>query len=458
MLPVLFKLEFATLAMKLVFLAIGLALTAYGFWAGWRNADRRANAPYRAAAFAAAAALVSTAASIWAFPPMSESLAQAIKALVYVFGAVLTVTSGLYGRKLAKKGNESSEMLSYGLLGVLGTGAVIYFGFDGPMGRGFGAPLHTYGLMIATAFIVAIWFAAREAPRAFPEKWKVDGKMIEAGPYMRERMLDLGFWILIAALIGSKVLFVIVNWDHYRLNPKDMFSLTGGLVFYGGFIGSVLAAWVYTRIYKIPFLRLADMAIPSVAIGHMFGRIGCLSAGCCWGDIARAGSKIAIRFPSAQHLPFGGYGTSSLAYSDQLKDSRWVDASGQIFDHAVAGAQQISAYAHATGYSMPVYPTQLMEAAGELLLFIALITLRRYYKKFHGQILATWLMGYAVLRTSIELFRGDLARGYLFRVPEVHPVILSTSQLISLGIFAAGVAIWVLYSKNRLPEAKVAAA
>ncbi len=457
MLPVLFKLEFASLAMKLVFLAVGLGLTAYGAWAGWRNADKRANAPYRAAAFALAAALVSAVATVWAFPPMSETLAGAIKVLVYVLGAGLTLAGALYGRKVAARGDETQEMVTFGALGAGATFLAAKFALSGQMGRGFGAPLHTYGLMIATAFLVAIWIAAREAARAYPEKIKIDGKLVDAGPVMRERVLDLSFYLLVAGLVGSKLLFVIVNWDHYRNNPTDAFSLTGGLVFYGGFIGAALTMIWYTRRHNLSFLRLADVMIPSVAIGHMFGRFGCLGAGCCWGGIAEEGSKIAIRFPSAKHMPFGGFGTDSLAFSDQLKDHRWVDSLGHIYDHAVAGAQQISAYAKSTGFSMPVYPTQLMEAAGELLLFLFLIWMRGR-KRFHGQVMALWLMGYAVLRTGVEFFRGDVARGYLFKVPEVDPVILSTSQSISIGIFAAGVAIWALYGRKNKAEGAVATA
>jgi phosphatidylglycerol:prolipoprotein diacylglycerol transferase len=423
-------------------------MTAYGFWAGWRNADKRENAPWRAVVFAAAAGFVSAIASVWAFPPMSDALAGAVKAVVLLLGLVLTVTGALYGRKVAEKGSETGEMATF--LGV-GAGATFLawkFALGGQMGRGFGAPLHTYGLMIATAFLVAIWIAQREAVRSYPEKIKVDGKLIEAGPYMRERVLDLSFYLLVAGLVGSKILFVIVNFDHYRSDPLNAFSLTGGLVFYGGFIGAVLTAFWYTRRYKLSFLRIADVMIPSLALGHMFGRFGCLGAGCCWGGIAEEGSKIAIRFPSAAKMPLGDFGTHSLAFSDQLKDDRWVDQLGHVYDHAVAGAQQISAYAKATGYSMPVYPTQLMEAGGELLLFLFLLWMRGH-KRFHGQLMAVWLMGYALLRTSIEFFRGDVARGYLFKIPEVDPVILSTSQSISIGIFAMGVAIWALYGRKR---------
>jgi len=363
------------------------------------------------------------------------------------------VTAAVYARKV----DESPAY--FGGIGMAAGIAAIKFGlYDGPIGRGMGAPLHTYGLMIATAFVVAVWLASREAPRAYPASIKVGGRLEPAGPYMRERFLDLGFWVLVSAIVGSRVLFVITKWEDYRRDIWQGFSISGGLVFYGGFIGAALASYWYCKRHKLEFLRIADVAIPSVAIGHAIGRLGCLAAGCCWGGIAKAGSAIAIRFPAAAHLPFGGFGTDALAYNDQAKDGRWFDALGHLYDHSVAGAQQISAVARATGYSVPVYPTQQMESAGELLLFVALLVVRRH-KRFNGQVLSVWLMCYAILRFVIELFRGDDIRNFLFKYPDsLHPVILSTSQTISVGIFVTGVAIWGLYGRKGKAAAPAAPA
>jgi phosphatidylglycerol:prolipoprotein diacylglycerol transferase len=378
---------------------------------------------------------------------MSPGLVLLVKTTLWIASIILVVSSMIYGRKISKQGEATSKMMSFGAIGGVVAFIAFKLGLGGQMGRGTGIPLHTYGLLIATGFLVAIWLAARESQRAFPEMIRVKGKMERAGPIMRERMLDLGFWILIAGIVGSRLLFIIVNWRDYQNDFSKAFSIEGGLVFYGGFIGALLASIYYCRANQIPFLRMADVCIPSVAIGHAIGRLGCLSAGCCWGDIAKAGSKIAIRFPAAKHLPFGGFNTDSLAYQDQLKDRRWVDALGHIYDHSVSGAQQISAYAQQTGFTMPVYPTQLMESVGELILFLVLISMRRA-KRFQGQLLAVWLMGYSIVRCVNELFRGDAARGYLFRYPQIDPFMLSTSQTISLGMFLTGVAIWVLYGRK----------
>jgi phosphatidylglycerol:prolipoprotein diacylglycerol transferase len=433
-----------------------VAIVAYLAWSGWRGAANRREAPWRALAYGLGAGLVAILGAVYAMPPMSPEMAQATTAAAWVLGALLVLGAGAYGYVAAERGQEINGAGSYAAVGAVAAGVVIKMGLSGAMGRGFGAPLHTYGLLLATAFLVASWIAAREAQRAFPEKIKVDGKLEPAGPIMRDHVLNLSFYILVAALIGSRVLFVITKWDEYRKNLWSVFSLEGGLVFYGGFIGAALTAVWYSRKHKLDFLRIADALIPSVAIGHTIGRLGCLSAGCCWGGIAKEGSKIAVRFPAAKNLPFGGFGTDSLAWSDQARDTRWVDSMGHAYDHMVAGAQQISQVAKATGYTLPVYPTQLMEATGELILFLGLLWLRRY-KRFNGQILATWLMGYAMLRTTVEFFRGDALRGYLFRWPtDVDPLLLSTSQTVSLGIFATGVALWVLYGRKPREQAAVA--
>lgn len=444
MLPILFKIEFNTPVMQVVGVLLCVALVGYGYWSGWRGADPKETAVWRGIPFGIFAGLVALVGVIYMAPPLSETSAGIVKALVWACSAALVVTSALYARKV----NESPAY--FGGIGMAAGFAAIKFGlYDGAIGRGLGAPLHTYGLMIATAFVVAVWLGAREAPRAYPEMIKIGNKLEPAGPYMRERFLDLGFWVLVSAIAGSRILFVITKLDDYKRDWTQVFSISGGLVFYGGFIGATLASWYYCKRNKLDFLRIADLAIPSVAIGHTIGRLGCLAAGCCWGGIAKAGSAIAIRFPSAAHLPFGGFGTDALAYSDQAKDHRWFDALGHLYDHSTQGAHQISEIARSTGYSVPVYPTQLMESGGELVLFLLLLVVRRH-KTFNGQVLSVWLMCYATLRFVIELFRGDDIRNFLFKYPDsVHPVILSTSQTISLGIFITGVAIWALYGRKK---------
>jgi len=277
-------------------------------------------------------------------------------------------------------------------------------------------PVHTYGLLIATAFLAGTWLAQREARRQGQDP---------------ERIADLAFWVLVAALVGSRVYFMLVNWRDYfapgtwlvstplgRI-PRVLAVWEGGLVFYGGFIGAALAAAWYMRRHGMRFLPYADSMIPSVALGHFLGRLGCFAAGCCWGDVCRTGLPWAVRFPE-----------ESLAY--------------QTF----AGRPDPAAFLAPGGHTtLPLHPTQLYEAFGELAIFALLVLWVRPRKRFHGQVLATWLALYAVLRTAVELFRGDVERGVYFG--------LGAGQWTSIAIFAAGAALWM---RARRRSAQVATA
>ncbi len=289
---------------------------------------------------------------------------------------------------------------------------------SGLVDREIRLPLHTYGLLIAGAFLVGIWLAQREARRRGQDA---------------ERIADLAFWILVAALAGSRVYFILVNWGDYfgpgralvatpfgRI-PRLLAVWEGGLVFYGGFIAAALTAWWYMRRHGMRFLPHADTIIPSVAFGHFMGRLGCFSAGCCWGEVAHRHLAWAARFPPA-----------SLAY--QTFSTR-PDPSAYI------AADRLT--------TLPLHPVQLYEAFGELAIFLVLVLAVRPRKRFHGQVLAAWLLLYAILRTVVEVFRGDVERGVVAG--------LGVGQWTSLVIFAAGTAIWATARKAR-PATAVPAA
>jgi phosphatidylglycerol:prolipoprotein diacylglycerol transferase len=265
-------------------------------------------------------------------------------------------------------------------------------------------PLHTYGLMIATGFVTSIALAQRQARRQGQDA---------------ERLGDLAFWILVAALVGSRLYFIAVNWSDYfgadawmtfhgvRF-PRVLALWEGGLVFYGGFIAAALTAWWYMRRHGMRFLPYADTLIPSLALGHFFGRLGCFAAGCCWGAVSHAHLPWLTRFPPV-----------SLAY--------------QAFAARSNAAELISPDRLTT---LPVHPTQLYESFGELALFALLVFVVRPRKRFDGQLLAVWLVGYAVLRSVVEVFRGDLERGVVAG--------LGVGQWTSLVILLAGATLWSL--------------
>ena len=267
-------------------------------------------------------------------------------------------------------------------------------------GPGYEFRLHTYGVMIATGFVVGIYLAARQSKR--------EGVAPEV-------VLDLGFWILVASMVGSRVLFIIVNINQYMADPINLLKFwQGGLVFYGGFIGALLAVVWYCSRHQLSFFQVADILVPSVAIGHTFGRLGCFSAGCCHG------------------IPTG------------------IAGYGAVY-HA---AGTVVARNHLLG--VPLHPTQLYEAAGELIIFFVLVMIRRR-KKFHGQLLITYLFLYPILRSVNEMFRGDYERGMLFRwnlFGDAKPELLSISQLISfiLAAVAVGMLVALLRKKDSSPS------
>ncbi|MGC3999734.1 MAG: prolipoprotein diacylglyceryl transferase [Anaeromyxobacter sp.] len=288
----------------------------------------------------------------------------------------------------------------------------------GLLDRSIDLPLHTYGLLIASAFLLGIWLAQREARRRGQDP---------------ERIADLAFWILIAAVVGSELYFIGVNWREYfgpgqfwgetplGRWPRFLIFWKNGLVFYGGFIGAALTAWWYMRRHRMPFLAHADTMIPSVAIGHFLGRLGCFGAGCCWGG------PMHSDLPWAAHFP-----PESLAYQTFLQRSN----PGQYLEPG--GLSTIA-----------LHPTQLYESFGELGLFLLLVLWVRPRKRFHGQVLASWLIGYAFLRSAVELFRGDVERGVYLG--------LGAGQWTSIVILAVGVALWLRAPRPAVPEAAPAA-
>ncbi len=132
-------------------------------------------------------------------------------------------------------------------------------------------PINTYGVFLALAFLCAILITVRLAAR--------DG-------LPREKIYDLSLWMLLASLIGSKILMLFVE-PEYRENPMQLLSLDflrSGGVFYGGLIGAILAGYFLMRRYNLPWWKTADACAPGIAIGNFFGRQGCFAAGCCWGN------------------------------------------------------------------------------------------------------------------------------------------------------------------------------
>lgn len=122
--------------------------------------------------------------------------------------------------------------------------------------------IYSFGLLVAIAFLAGLWFSLREAKRKGINQDVVQG---------------LVFYIILGSIIGSRMLHVFLYWDSYSGNFLSIFMLwKGGLAFYGGFIGAVIAAFIYLKSKKLKFFKYADLVAPSIALGHAIGRIACL--------------------------------------------------------------------------------------------------------------------------------------------------------------------------------------
>lgn len=243
--------------------------------------------------------------------------------------------------------------------------------------------LHWYGVLVAAGFLVGLWTASRRAVRTgLAAEW----------------IVDMGPWLIVGTVVGARTLYVISYWrEFFSKQPfSEIFMVQhGGLIFYGGLMGASLACILYTRWKKLPLWKVADALAPSIALGHAFGRIGCLMNGCCYGR--------ECHLPWTIHFPV---------------------------DHDTHGTA--------------VHPVQIYEAALNLALYAGLAALYRR-KKFEGQIFALYLLAFAVLRSTVEFFRGDYPVRYLggWATP---------AHLVSAGIFAAGAMLyWQLRSRRTTP-------
>ena len=268
-----------------------------------------------------------------------------------------------------------------------------------------GFPINTYGVLLATAFLVALYLASRLAAR---------------DRLPRERVYDLGLWMLLAGLLGSKLLMMVVE-PEYAENPWHLLSLDflrSGGVWYGGLIGGVTAGYFLMRHYRLPFWKTADAFAPGVALGQTLGRQGCFAAGCCWGKPTL--SAWGVHFSARGHEVTGV--PTTVAQLPEAERQAWAERLG--------------------GLSSPVHlhPTQLYESFVMLAVFLFLLWLHRR-KRFGGQVLLAYAALYGAVRFTIEFFRDD-PRGDVAGLSSLTG--LSTSQMISLLVGLTGLFFLVL--------------
>ena len=219
---------------------------------------------------------------------------------------------------------------------------------------------------------------------------------------------NLGVLVVLAAIVGAKLLLIINDFSRYAAHPREIFSLTmlqAGGVFYGGVLAAIGTAIYYMRKHHMPALRTCDTFAPGLALGHSIGRIGCFAAGCCYGK----------------------------------PTSHWW---GVVFSNPLAN--QISG----TPLGIRIEPTQLFESAIELVNFLILYAMLRH-KKFEGQVIGAYLFLYGIARFFIEFIRDDPERGSMFNGA------LTGTQFISICLVIAGGVLWYL---RRQPQPHLVAA
>ncbi|HVF45519.1 MAG TPA: prolipoprotein diacylglyceryl transferase [Pyrinomonadaceae bacterium] len=283
-----------------------------------------------------------------------------------------------------------------------------------------GFPVNTYGVLLALAFLAALFVAARLAER--------DG-------LPRERVFDLGLWMLLGGLVGSKLLLMLAEPEygtHWR-NLLSIDFLRSGGVWYGGFLGGLLTAIVLMRRYKLPFWKATDAFAPGVALGQAIGRQGCFAAGCCWGKPTSV--PFGVHFTDAGHQ-VTNVPTTVAQLSTQAEQTYWAQKLGGL-DAAVH-----------------LHPTQLYESLGALLIFLFLFWLHRR-KRFTGQVIATYAVLYGLMRFLVEFVRDD-PRGDIWGLTTLTG--LSTSQLISLLVVAGGVVFLFLRARRAKSDGTTAPA
>src|SRR6266853_90491 len=244
--------------------------------------------------------------------------------------------------------------------------------------------VYTYGVLLAAAYLFGLQLA-----RVRAKKRGLDAN----------RILDLGIYIIISALVGAKLLLLITDFKSFSANPRELLTLArSGGVFYGGLIVAVAVALWYIRKIGLPLWTTCDVFAPGIALGHVVGRFGCFFAGCCYGKPTTVPWAITFTSP---------YAAANVG----------------------------------TPLNIPLHPTQLYEAGAEALILIVLLATESRGRRFAGRTFWLYMLLYAISRFIIEIFRGD---------PRGNVGIFSTSQFISVLLAPLAIAMLVYLSRARV--------
>jgi len=243
-------------------------------------------------------------------------------------------------------------------------------------------PIGTYGLLLTVGFFLALLLAQRL------------GRAEGIAP---ESISDLAITLLLAGVIGCKLLMIVVDLAGGMplRNLLDFGYLRAGGAIHGGIILATVAFFWRVRRLKLPLARTLDCLTPALALGQAIGRLGCFSAGCCYGTASSEPWAVTFSDPNAQFL------------------------SG-------------------TPLAVPLHPVQLYTFLANLLVMASVLVLRRH-RRFKGQVSGSYFILEGIGRMVTEHWRGDLDRGFLLGLPW-----LSTGRLTSLLfiLFGCGLLAW----------------
>lgn len=234
--------------------------------------------------------------------------------------------------------------------------------------------IHGYGLMIGIGILACLFLAL----------YRAKGKGLN-----QEAVLDIAIYGVIGGFIGAKLLYVIVEFDHFIQDPLSVLG-SEGFVVYGGIIAGILVGMLYCKLKKLVFLEYLDLAAPTISIAQGFGRLGCLLAGCCYGR--QTDAWYGITFPEGCFAPAG----------------------------------------------VKLVPTQIISSAGDFLIMTILILYSKK-SKHPGDVGAMYMLLYGIGRFLVEFLRND-DRGALGA--------LSTSQMISI-LYLVGAALLFWFNRRR---------
>ncbi|GIL23721.1 MAG: prolipoprotein diacylglyceryl transferase [Bacteroidota bacterium] len=241
--------------------------------------------------------------------------------------------------------------------------------------------IYTYGFCIAMGALLGFLYMYRQGKKQYGITF--------------DQSNNLFILLVVAGVVGGKLFMIFEDPSLYLSQPKKLFS-GSGFVFYGSLLTTIPVMLWYFKKIKVPVLGMLDVMAAVTCIVHGFGRIGCFMAGCCYG------------------LPTDGF-------------------LSVVFTNPVCQAEPLNT---------PLYPTQLFEATFIFSLLILLFVLKKK-KQFDGQLFLIYLMVYAAGRAILELFRGDMERGFLINK------VLSNSQFISILVISVALYFYLRLNRNK---------